>query len=137
MVFLLYLISISHKFALSSRAEDESTDLPDFAKMRVKELNALLEDRGVTCNGCAEKSDLVKRVKETYHLPIQSDSDKSESGRKAEQKKTDDREPLTDEKLDEILKSLGGAGKGYKVFRPDDFKNLKKGDREKKYKDEF
>ena len=35
-----------------------------------KELQAILDERGVVCNGCAEKADLVKMAKESYHLPL-------------------------------------------------------------------
>eukprot|EP00051_Salpingoeca_urceolata_P032428 m.15713 g.15713 ORF g.15713 m.15713 type:complete len:266 (-) comp5076_c1_seq1:2011-2808(-) len=42
----------------------------ELAKMRTKELRAMLSDRGVQCNGCAEKTDLVERVLETQHLPL-------------------------------------------------------------------
>lgn len=34
------------------------------------EIQALLDERGVSCPGCSEKEHLVERVKETYHLPI-------------------------------------------------------------------
>ncbi len=33
---------------------------------------ALLAERGVECKGCSEKADLVARVAETYHLPVQA-----------------------------------------------------------------
>jgi len=38
-------------------------DVPDFAKMRVKALRALLKERGVECKGCAEKANFVERVR--------------------------------------------------------------------------
>ncbi|GAX78722.1 hypothetical protein CEUSTIGMA_g6160.t1 [Chlamydomonas eustigma] len=135
----LLSLSISSNVVLVSSSEDEQVVLPDFSKMRVKELNAFLEERGVTCNGCAEKSDLIKRVEETFHLPIQSSSviDDTAAASGDQNERTADREPLTDEKLDELLKGLGGAGRGYKVFRPEDLKKFKKGDWEKKFKDEF
>jgi len=31
---------------------------------------ALLKERGQTCDGCAEKADLVARVKEVYDMPV-------------------------------------------------------------------
>ena len=43
---------------------DETPPLPDFAKMRVKELRAIVEDRGMQCKGCAEKADYVERAAE-------------------------------------------------------------------------
>merc|ERR1712100_106728 len=39
----------------------------DFKKMRVKQLKAILAERGVDCKGCAEKQDFVKKVKATMH----------------------------------------------------------------------
>eukprot|EP00282_Hemiselmis_andersenii_P014798 CAMPEP_0114118718 /NCGR_PEP_ID=MMETSP0043_2-20121206/5729_1 /TAXON_ID=464988 /ORGANISM="Hemiselmis andersenii, Strain CCMP644" /LENGTH=172 /DNA_ID=CAMNT_0001211221 /DNA_START=46 /DNA_END=564 /DNA_ORIENTATION=- len=42
-------------------------------KMKVKELKALLQDRGVVCNACAEKDQLLKTVRESMHLPIKKD----------------------------------------------------------------
>ena len=42
----------------------------DFSKLRVKELRALLKERGVECKGCGENAHLVQRVQETYHLPV-------------------------------------------------------------------
>ena len=41
-------------------------DVPDFSKMRVKQLRALLAERGVECKGCAEKSNFVERVRCGY-----------------------------------------------------------------------
>lgn len=42
----------------------------DYTKMRVKELKNILNDRGVECVGCLEKSDYVKRCVETQHLEL-------------------------------------------------------------------
>ncbi|CAM9271275.1 unnamed protein product [Choristocarpus tenellus] len=42
----------------------------DYNKLRVKQLKGILADRGVACNGCLEKSDYVKRCKETEHLEL-------------------------------------------------------------------
>ena len=42
----------------------------DYSKMRVKHLKSILAERGVTCNGCLEKSDYVKKAKETAHMDL-------------------------------------------------------------------
>ena len=42
----------------------------DYKKMRVKQLRAILAERGAVCVGCYEKSDYVKRCKETEHLEL-------------------------------------------------------------------
>ena len=45
---------------------------PEFAKLRVKELQAILAARGEECKGCSEKADLVARAAEVWHLPIKA-----------------------------------------------------------------
>merc|ERR1712153_114976 len=53
----------------------------DYSKMRVKQLRALLKERGVECKGCLEKEHIVARVKETIHLPVlQRDSPRPPPG---------------------------------------------------------
>ena len=42
----------------------------DYKKMRVKHLKQILADRGVTCNGCTEKSEFVKKCETTEHLDL-------------------------------------------------------------------
>lgn len=43
---------------------------PDFGSMRVKQLKAVLTERGVTCEGCLEKQEFVDRCVETWNLPV-------------------------------------------------------------------
>jgi hypothetical protein len=38
--------------------------------MRVKELKKLLDQRGVKCSGCTEKSEFVKKCETTEHLEM-------------------------------------------------------------------
>ena len=38
--------------------------------MRVSQIRSILMDRGVTCDGCLEKSDFVKKAKETAHMEL-------------------------------------------------------------------
>merc|ERR1712176_1295430 len=40
----------------------------DLSKMRVKQLKAILADRGVDCKGCLEKAEFIKKVEDTAHL---------------------------------------------------------------------
>lgn len=40
----------------------------DYSKMRIKELKRILSDRGVTCEGCLEKPEFVKKCLETEDL---------------------------------------------------------------------
>ncbi|KAF0688234.1 Aste57867_20104 [Aphanomyces stellatus] len=42
----------------------------DYSKLRVKELKKILSERGVSCNGCVEKSDFVKKLQETEHMEL-------------------------------------------------------------------
>lgn len=46
----------------------EKMDVGDITKLRVKQLKSILNDRGVSCVGCLEKKDFVKKVMETEHL---------------------------------------------------------------------
>ena len=48
-------------------AEEEA---PNFKKMRVKQLKALLDDRGVSSDSIKEKDDLVKLAAESWPLPV-------------------------------------------------------------------
>ena len=36
--------------------------------MRVKQLKAILSERGTECKGCVEKDEFIRRVQETEHL---------------------------------------------------------------------
>ena len=44
----------------------------DFSKMKMKALKLLLKERGVKCDGCTDKSDFVKMVKESIDMPVLS-----------------------------------------------------------------
>ena len=54
-------------------AADAAADAPpEFAKLRVKELQAILAARGEECKGCSEKADLVAKAAEVWHLPVKA-----------------------------------------------------------------
>jgi len=55
------------KFAVKVEAAATAEDV---TKLRVKQLKTILNDRGVECEGCLEKSDFVKRVLETAHMDL-------------------------------------------------------------------
>jgi len=42
----------------------------DYTKLRIKQLKQILNERGVQCKGCLEKSDYVKRCQETHHMDL-------------------------------------------------------------------
>ena len=49
---------------------EKSASMEDVTKLRVKQLKSILADRGVTCDGCLEKEDYVKRVMDTAHMDL-------------------------------------------------------------------
>ena len=55
------------KYPVKVEKEGEAVN---YNKMRVKELKTLLDQRGVKCSGCTEKTDFVKKCQETEHLDI-------------------------------------------------------------------
>lgn len=46
----------------------EKMEKKDLSKLRVKQLKAILSERGVTCKGCVEKDEFIKKVQDTEHL---------------------------------------------------------------------
>lgn len=46
----------------------EKLEKQDLSKMRVKQLKAILSERGTECKGCVEKDEYIRRVQETEHL---------------------------------------------------------------------
>jgi len=40
----------------------------DYKRMRVRELRQILRERGVSCRGCVEKTEFVKKCENTEHL---------------------------------------------------------------------
>lgn len=101
-------------------AEGEEEAAPDYSKMRVKELRKMLEERGVECKGCAEKADLVARVKETAHLPIveEKSADPEKEASKARPEHREDIEEL----IRKLNKETGG---GVKMFTKEDMEKMR------------
>lgn len=50
------------------KVEKKAGEEVDYNTMKVKQLKTLLDQRGVKCVGCSEKSDFVKKCQETEHL---------------------------------------------------------------------
>lgn len=46
----------------------EKMEPKDLSKLRVKQLKAILSERGVECKGCIEKEEFIKKVQDTEHL---------------------------------------------------------------------
>merc|ERR1712216_1102834 len=63
------------KFALiallaTPQCRADEHEMPDFKTMKIKELKAILADRGRECRGCAEKADYVAMAADVWSLPI-------------------------------------------------------------------
>lgn len=57
----------------AARAQAKNVDKDtDFSKMKMKALKLLLKERGVKCEGCTDKSDFVKMVKDSIDMPVLS-----------------------------------------------------------------
>mmetsp|Transcript_1224 Transcript_1224/g.1270 ORF Transcript_1224/g.1270 Transcript_1224/m.1270 type:complete len:180 (-) Transcript_1224:85-624(-) len=52
------------------KVEKKEGEAVDYNKLRVKDLKTILDQRGVKCTGCTEKSEFVKKCAETEHLDI-------------------------------------------------------------------
>lgn len=127
-------------------------DLPEFNKMRVKELKKLLDERGVDCPACVEKEHLVNRIKETYLQPVLSDDEllkREEAKTKPAGKQTssdgnsdDPKKKKYDDadmqKLMDELKKSGAGFENFKMYTPDDLKKYDLNDFDKgKYSKDF
>lgn len=76
LLLFVALGALSAVDAASSVTDDDAaadaTEMPNFAKMRVKQLRKVLKDRGQDCVGCVEKQDFVERAREVWHMPVTS-----------------------------------------------------------------
>lgn len=52
------------------KVEKKEGEKVNYGKMKVKDLKKILDQRGVKCTGCSEKTDFVKRCEETEHLEL-------------------------------------------------------------------
>jgi len=52
------------------KIEKKEGEKVDYASMKVKQLKTLLDQRGVKCHGCTEKSDFVRKCEETENLEL-------------------------------------------------------------------
>merc|ERR1712146_826471 len=50
------------------KIEKKEGEEVDYGKLRVKQLKTILDQRGVKCTGCTEKTDFIKKCQETEHL---------------------------------------------------------------------
>ena len=80
---------------------------------RVSQLKAFLEERGTTCDACAEKYDWVNRVVDTWNWPrketIATDSSKTTTNANEEDEMTPEEEKKAeDERLKRMMEELNG-----------------------------
>lgn len=52
------------------KVEKKEGEEVDYSKLKVKQLKTILDQRGVKCTGCTEKTDFVRRCQETEHLEM-------------------------------------------------------------------
>jgi hypothetical protein len=55
---------------VAPKVEKKPGEAVDYNSMKVKDLKAILEQRGAKCTGCTEKADFVKKCQETEHLEM-------------------------------------------------------------------
>lgn len=82
----------------------------DCDAMRIKELRIFLQDRGLRCDGCAEKADFVAMCHGNKDAPIK---------REPEQQSQDaSNEPKDEKNIEDLLASLKGMPgmEGIKMF---------------------
>jgi len=100
-------------------------------KMKGKELQALLWERGQECVGCAEKEDFVERVLEVQDMPVIQKRGVDGQAGGDENLNTN---PHTEELLagdgsaanvEEILAKMRNSGFGAKVFTKEDMAKMK------------
>ncbi len=79
---------------------------------RVSQLKAFLEERGTTCDACAEKYDWVNRVVDTWNWPrketIATDSSKTTTNANEEDEMTPEEKKAEDERLKRMMEELNG-----------------------------
>lgn len=99
--------------ALALAHADDSESAVDCAKMTVKKLRVWLADRGLRCDGCAEKSDYVALCNQNLDAPLLP-------------KKEPEAPPEKEKSIEDILAGLKGMPgmENIKMFTADDFKGM-------------
>jgi hypothetical protein len=52
------------------KVEKKDGEKADYNKLKVKQLKAILDERGVKCIGCSEKADFVKKCEESDNMDL-------------------------------------------------------------------
>jgi len=85
----------------------------------------------VQCKACSEKADLVRKVEETYDLPVVS----GQANQAEESPGMDDKEKSTEDVIKNLQKQFGENA--FKVFKPGDFKDLSPEQMAEKFKQDL
>jgi len=95
-----------------------AADDVDCQAMRTKQLRTFLAERGLKCEGCAEKQDFVAMCEEHKDTPPVAREEVPSAGA--------EKPPAGNDNIEDILASLKGMPgmEGLKVFGADDLKNL-------------
>ena len=80
----------------SARAED--VEEISCSKMKIKELRVFLADRGLRCDGCAEKADFVQMCEENKDAPLV----------KADEPPAASADKTKDQSIEDLLASMKG-----------------------------
>ena len=105
------LTAVTLMFVASSATDDVNC-----SKMKVKELRVFLADRGLKCEGCAEKADFVAMCEANEFAPL-VEKEAPKEAPKGDAKK---------ESIEDILAGMKGMPgmEGIKMFSADDLKNM-------------
>jgi hypothetical protein len=105
---------LRYAFGIACVILSDAADV-DCNAMRTKELRAFLSERGLRCEGCAEKSDFVAMCEEHKDTPVQIKDSPQEDPPKG-----------SDQSIEELLASMKGMPgmENIKMFTPDDLNNM-------------
>mgnify|MGYP000010364300 FL=1 len=117
-IIVLALVAVSAvTWCPTSALESDltSTDTPpDFPKLKIASLRAILDERGLECRGCAEKADFVTMARDNYHLPIvekKSEVEEVKDGGSEDDSASSQKAKMSDAELEEMMRSMGMSSK--------------------------
>ena len=70
MTHVILFFSAARGHTVAIKLEKKEGESIDYNSKRVKELKAILDQRGVRCQGCTEKAEFVKKCQETENLDL-------------------------------------------------------------------
>jgi hypothetical protein len=93
-------IALLALFAVPRCAAEDGLEIPNFKTMKIKELKAILADRGKECKGCAEKADFVAMAADVWSLPV------IEKPAETEKPATPDLSDVDDERIKRMMDEM-------------------------------